>query len=57
MGSRESFREIAARWKGDMVFPPPAWGGTGNGSISIAARIAKSKNLLVIAFVTTPHQF
>ncbi|NMC46957.1 MAG: cell division protein FtsZ [Chloroflexi bacterium] len=59
LAAEESFREIAAALEGaDMVFLTAGMGGgTGTGAISIAARIAKSLNLLVIAFVTTPFSF
>ena len=59
LAAEESFREIASALEGaDMVFLTAGMGGgTGTGAISIAARIAKSMDLLVIAFVTTPFSF
>jgi len=59
LAAEESFREIAQALEGaDMVFLTAGMGGgTGTGAISIAARIAKSMNMLVIAFVTTPFSF
>jgi len=59
LAAEESFREIAQALEGaDMVFLTAGMGGgTGTGAISIAARIAKSMDMLVIAFVTTPFSF
>lgn len=59
LAAEESFREIAHAIEGaDMVFLTAGMGGgTGTGSISIAARIAKSMDILVVAFVTTPFSF
>lgn len=59
LAAEESFREISTALEGaDMVFLTAGMGGgTGTGAISIAARIAKSMGILVIAFVTTPFSF
>ena len=59
LAAEESFREIITALEGaDMVFLTAGMGGgTGTGAISIAARIAKSMGILVIAFVTTPFSF
>jgi cell division protein FtsZ len=59
LAAEESFREIYTALEGaDMVFLTAGMGGgTGTGAISIAARIAKSMGMLVIAFVTTPFTF
>ena len=59
LAAEESFREIYNALEGaDMVFMTAGMGGgTGTGAIAIAARIAKSMGILVIAFVTTPFSF
>jgi cell division protein FtsZ len=55
----ESEREIAEALEGaDMVFLTAGMGGgTGTGSIPIAARIARSMGAVTIAIVTTPFSF
>lgn len=57
--AEESYREIAESLKGaDMVFLTAGMGGgTGTGSISVAAQIAKKMGILTIAVVTTPFAF
>jgi cell division protein FtsZ len=57
--AEESAREIAAALEGaDMVFLTAGMGGgTGTGSISVAARIARSLGAVTIAIVTTPFTF
>jgi cell division protein FtsZ len=59
LAAEESFREIYHALAGaDLVFLTAGMGGgTGTGAIAIAARIAKSMGILVIAFVTTPFSF
>jgi len=59
MAAEESFREISQAFEGaDLVFLTAGMGGgTGTGAISVAARIAKSMDIIVIAFVTTPFSF
>jgi cell division protein FtsZ len=55
----ESKDEISRALEGaDMVFLTAGMGGgTGTGSIPIAAEIAKSQNIVTIAVVTTPFSF
>lgn len=55
----ESRKEIAAALQGaDMVFLTAGMGGgTGTGSISVAAEIARSLGAVTIAIVTTPFGF
>lgn len=57
--AEESAREIAAALRGaDMVFLTAGMGGgTGTGSISVAAKIARSLGAVTIAIVTTPFSF
>jgi cell division protein FtsZ len=57
--AEESAREIAAALEGaDMVFLTAGMGGgTGSGSIAVAARIARSLGAVTIAIVTTPFTF
>jgi len=57
--AEESFRELAQLLEGvDMVFLTAGMGGgTGTGSIPVAARVAKSIGALTIAVVTTPFSF
>ena len=57
--AEESWREIAAALKGaDMVFLTAGMGGgTGTGSIPVAAKIARSLGAVTIAIVTTPFSF
>ena len=57
--AEESWRELAAAMKGaDMVFLTAGMGGgTGTGSIPIAAKIARSLGAVTIAIVTTPFSF
>lgn len=57
--AEESEREIAAVLEGaDMVFLTAGMGGgTGTGSIPIAARAARSVGAVTIAIVTTPFSF
>lgn len=57
--AEESFRELAQVLEGaDMVFLTAGMGGgTGTGSIPVAARVAKSIGALTIAVVTTPFSF
>jgi cell division protein FtsZ len=57
--AEESEREIAAALEGaDMVFLTAGMGGgTGTGSIPIAARAARSVGAVTIAIVTTPFSF
>jgi cell division protein FtsZ len=57
--AEESYREIAAALNGaDMVFLAAGMGGgTGTGSISIAARVARALGAVTIAVVTTPFSF
>ncbi|HPH96145.1 MAG TPA: cell division protein FtsZ [Anaerolineaceae bacterium] len=57
--AEESYREIAAALSGaDMVFLTAGMGGgTGTGSIPIAARVARSLGAVTIAVVTTPFSF
>ena len=57
--AEESWRELAAALKGaDMVFLTAGMGGgTGTGSIPVAAKIARSLGAVTIAIVTTPFSF
>ena len=57
--AEESQRELAAALEGaDMVFVTAGMGGgTGTGSIPVAARIARSVGAVTIAVVTTPFTF
>lgn len=57
--AEESYREIAAALSGaDMVFLTAGMGGgTGTGSISVAARIARALGAVTVAVVTTPFSF
>jgi cell division protein FtsZ len=57
--AEESSAEIMASLRGaDMVFLTAGMGGgTGTGSISVAARIARSLGAVTIAIVTTPFTF
>jgi cell division protein FtsZ len=57
--AEESYREIAAALAGaDMVFLTAGMGGgTGTGSISVAARIARALGAVTVAVVTTPFSF
>ena len=57
--AEESYKEIAAALAGaDMVFLTAGMGGgTGTGSISVAARIARALGAVTVAVVTTPFGF
>ena len=57
--AEESYREIASALTGaDMVFLTAGMGGgTGTGSIGVAARIARSLGAVTVAVVTTPFSF
>lgn len=57
--AEESYREINAALSGaDMVFLTAGMGGgTGTGSISIAARVARAIGAVTVAIVTTPFSF
>lgn len=57
--AEESYRELASALSGaDMVFLTAGMGGgTGTGSISVAARIARSLGAVTVAVVTTPFSF
>jgi cell division protein FtsZ len=57
--AEESYREIAAALTGaDMVFLTAGMGGgTGTGSIAVAARIARALGAVTVAVVTTPFSF
>lgn len=57
--AEESFREIAKALEGaDMVFLTAGMGGgTGTGSIPVAAKIARAVGAVTIAIVTTPFSF
>ena len=59
LAAQESRRELAAALAGaDMVFLTAGMGGgTGTGSISVAAEIARSLGAVTIAIVTTPFSF
>jgi cell division protein FtsZ len=57
--AEESYRDINAALSGaDMVFLAAGMGGgTGTGSISIAARVARAIGAVTVAIVTTPFSF
>jgi cell division protein FtsZ len=57
--AEESYKELNQAMAGaDMVFLTAGMGGgTGTGSISIAARVARSLGAVVIAIVTMPFAF
>jgi cell division protein FtsZ len=57
--AEESFREIASALEGaDMVFLTAGMGGgTGTGSIPVAAKVARGLGAVTIAVVTTPFSF
>jgi len=57
--AEESARELAAALRGaDMVFLTAGMGGgTGTGSIPVAAKIARALGAVTIAIVTTPFSF
>ena len=57
--ARESYREIRNALEGaDMVFLTAGMGGgTGTGSIPVAAEIAQSINAVTVGIVTTPFSF
>jgi len=57
--AEESRKELAAALSGaDMVFLTAGMGGgTGTGSISVAAEIARSQGAVTVAIVTTPFSF
>lgn len=57
--AEESYRELSSALSGaDMVFLTAGMGGgTGTGSIPIAARVARSLGAVTIAIVTTPFSF
>jgi cell division protein FtsZ len=57
--AEESYRDINAALSGaDMVFLTAGMGGgTGTGSISIAARVARAIGAVTVAIVTTPFSF
>ncbi len=57
--AEESYREIASALEGaDMVFLTAGMGGgTGTGSIPIAARVAKAIGAITVAIVSTPFSF
>lgn len=57
--AEESYRELADALTGaDMVFLTAGMGGgTGTGSISVAARIARKLGAVTVAVVTTPFSF
>jgi cell division protein FtsZ len=57
--AEESWRQVAAALQGaDMVFLTAGMGGgTGTGSIAVAAKIARSLGAVTIAIVTTPFSF
>lgn len=57
--ARESARELAEALRGaDMVFLTAGMGGgTGTGSISVAAEIARKMGAVTVAIVTTPFGF
>ena len=57
--AKESYRDLAAAMAGaDMVFLTAGMGGgTGTGSIPVAAEIARSQGAVTIAVVTTPFSF
>jgi cell division protein FtsZ len=57
--AEESYRELAAALAGaDMVFLTAGMGGgTGTGSIPVAARVAREQGAVTVAVVTTPFGF
>lgn len=57
--AEESYKDLNAALSGaDMVFLTAGMGGgTGTGSISIAARVARSLGAVTVAVVTTPFSF
>ena len=57
--AEESYKELAAALAGaDMVFLTAGMGGgTGTGSIAVAARIARALGAVTVAVVTTPFGF
>jgi len=57
--AEESLRDLSAALEGaDMVFVTAGMGGgTGTGSIPVAARVARSVGAVTIAVVTTPFSF
>jgi len=57
--AEESFRDISAALEGaDMVFLTAGMGGgTGTGSIPVAAKIARAQGAVTIGIVTTPFSF
>ncbi|RPJ50403.1 MAG: cell division protein FtsZ, partial [Chloroflexi bacterium] len=57
--AEESYRDLAAALAGaDMVFLTAGMGGgTGTGSISVAARVARAVGAVTVAVVTTPFSF
>jgi cell division protein FtsZ len=57
--AEESYRDLNAALTGaDMVFLTAGMGGgTGTGSISIAARVARALGAVTVAIVTTPFSF
>lgn len=57
--AEESYRELGAAMAGaDMIFLTAGMGGgTGTGSIPIAAQVARSLGAVTIAIVTTPFSF
>ena len=57
--AEESYRELAAALAGaDMVFLTAGMGGgTGTGSIPVAARVARAVGAVTVAVVTTPFSF
>lgn len=57
--AEESFRDLAAALAGaDMVFLTAGMGGgTGTGSIGVAARVARALGAVTVAVVTTPFSF
>jgi cell division protein FtsZ len=57
--AEESYRELASALAGaDMVFLTAGMGGgTGTGSIAVAARVARALGAVTVAVVTTPFSF
>ncbi len=57
--AEESYRDLAAALQGaDMVFLTAGMGGgTGTGSIAVAARVARALGAVTVAVVTTPFSF
>ncbi len=57
--AEESYRELASALSGaDMVFLTAGMGGgTGTGSIAVAARVARALGAVTVAVVTTPFSF